>query len=655
MKNLLIFLLLISFPICSQTITDEYFETNGEAYFSFTVFNKVELQELTKIISIDNFDGKNVFAYASRQEFRKFEKLGYRVTLLPHPGDVPVRMGNPKASGTWDTYPTYEQYESMMYTYAAQYPDLCRIVNAGSTTQGRKILFAVISDNVSAAEEEPRFMYSSSMHGDETAAYVNMIRLIDYLLNGYEIDQRVTNLVNNLEIWINPNANPDGTYRSGNSTVTGARRGNANNIDINRNFRDPVAGLHPDGNSYQPETIIMMNLADTYGFDLSANFHGGAEVANYPWDSRVARHADDNWFIYISRRYADTVHVNSPNTTYMRGFNNGITNGWDWYSVYGGRQDYFTYFARGREITFELSNTKLIAASYIPTIWNYNYKSWLGYMEELLTGIQGTVKDPSGAPVKAMITVAGHDNTNSEVYSDSLTGAYSRMIYSGTYSITFTAPGYDSYTVSNVTTANGTKTPLNVTLYPTGWVPVELTGFRVNRTGSVADVAWETATETNNAGFDIEISPDGNSYKSVLFAEGKGNSTVGVSYRHKITLPDGRDYYIRLKQTDFDGTATYSKAVFTEGISVQGFRITSAYPNPFNPATRVNFELAEPSDLTLAVYSPEGAVAKEISYGYREAGAYSETVDFSELAGGVYIIQLRAGSGIQNKKVVYLK
>jgi hypothetical protein len=399
----------------------------------------------------------------------------------------------------------------------------------------------------------------------------------------------------------------------------------------------------------------MMNLADTYGFDLSANFHGGAEVANYPWDSRVARHADDNWFIYISRRYADTVHVNSLNTSYMRGFNNGITNGWDWYTVYGGRQDYYTYFARGREITFELSNTKLIAASYIPTIWNYNYKSWLGYMEELLTGVQGTVKDPAGNPVKAMITVNGHDNTNSEVYTDSVTGAYIRMIYSGTYSITFSAPGFESYTVNNVVTANGAKTPLNVTLYPIGWVPVELTGFRVNRTGLTAEVSWETATETNNAGFEIEISRDGYAYSKLVSVEGRGSSTEPVSYSKKITLPDNKAYYIRLKQTDFDGTVSCSNPVLTEGINAESFRITSAYPNPFNPVTRLNFELAEPSELKLVVYSPEGAAAKEISYGFRDAGSYSESVDFSELAVGVYIIQLRAGSGVQNKKVVYLK
>ena len=93
------------------------------------------------------------------------------------------------------------------------------------------------------------------------------------------------NILDNCEIWINPLANPDGTYRSGNSTVNGAVRYNANFVDINRNFPDPADGPHPDGEVWQPETMIMMNVASANCFSASANFHGGEEVANYPWDT----------------------------------------------------------------------------------------------------------------------------------------------------------------------------------------------------------------------------------------------------------------------------------------------------------------------------------------------------------------------------------
>lgn len=63
-----------------------------------------------------------------------------------------------------------------------------------------------------------------------------MLRLIDTLLSSYGTDQRLTNLINNLEIWICPDTNPDGTYYGGNNSVSGARRYNYNGYDLNRNF-----------------------------------------------------------------------------------------------------------------------------------------------------------------------------------------------------------------------------------------------------------------------------------------------------------------------------------------------------------------------------------------------------------------------------------
>ncbi|MFI1770379.1 M14 family zinc carboxypeptidase, partial [Thalassobellus citreus] len=100
-------------------------------------------------------------------------------------------------------------------------------------------LFVKISDNVTTDEQEPKLMFTSSMHGDEIAGYPMMLSLIDYILTvyadtGHADYARVKNLVENAEIWINPSANPDGTYygSANNTSVTGARRGNFYNIDL---------------------------------------------------------------------------------------------------------------------------------------------------------------------------------------------------------------------------------------------------------------------------------------------------------------------------------------------------------------------------------------------------------------------------------------
>ena len=655
MLKQLIALFVLSVSLFAQSVDDQYFEKNGEVYFRFPVFNKLELQEITKIISIDKFDGKMVTAYANKDQFRKFQKTGYKVEVLPPPGDVPVEMGNPRALGLWDVYPSYETYVQMLNDLAADYPNLCRVVDAGTTTQGRKILFVVISDNVNVTEPEPRFMHSSSMHGDETAAFVNMIRLADHLLSNYNVDPLITKLVNGLEIWINPAANPDGTYRSGNATVTGARRGNANNVDINRNFPDPVQGQHPDGYAWQPETIAMMNLGNSTYFNMSANYHGGAEVVNYPWDSRSARHADDNWWQQVSRRYADTVHFYCNNNGYLSEFNNGITNGWDWYSVYGGRQDWFTYFKFGREVTIELSNTKLISASYIPTIWNYNRAAWLNLMNELLSGVGGVVKSPEGVPVKVKVTVLSHDHTNAEVFSDSISGAYTRMIFPGTYDLTFTAAGYDPVTVNGVVVSSGVKTPLDVTIYPVGWVPVELASFTSEAVSGGVKLLWSTATETNNFGFEVEMSLNGGEFTKVSETRGAGTSTESRFYEVIIPLSQNGVYDFRLKQIDLDGSFNYSNVINFENGVVRNFNLGQNYPNPFNSSTVLNFDLPVPSEVTVTIFSIEGREIEKRELGLLEAGNHSWRYEAENLVSGNYILRLNAGSFTASKKFTYLK
>jgi Zinc carboxypeptidase/Secretion system C-terminal sorting domain len=475
MKNLLLLLLcVIAFAqfSLSQVNSSErskaiqYLNAKGEVYFSFDVFDKARVNEISKLISIDNVRQNTVYAYANSLEFENFLKLNIPFTVLKHPGDIefdPNMKSDLDEIMEWDSYPTYEAYVAMMNQFAATYPNLCRIVNAGTTVQGRQILFAVISDNVNTPEPEPKFMYTSTMHGDETTGYVLMLRLIDYLLTRHTTDPKVTNLVNNVEIWINPNGNPDGTYRGGNGTVNGAVRYNANNVDLNRNY----PGVDYPGNpNLQAETQVFMNLAGANYFRLSANFHGGTEVVNYPWDCWARLSADDAWWVRVSRKYADTVHAHAP-SNYMNEYVNGITNGYAWYYVHGSRQDYQIYYRHGREVTIEISDTKLLPPAQLPAHWDYNYRSFLNLIEQTLYGIRGIVTDSlTGLPVKAKVTIPGFDMDSSEVYSDSLFGRYYRMIIQGSYSLSFSAPGYYTKQVNNVFAKNDSATTLNVQLRP---------------------------------------------------------------------------------------------------------------------------------------------------------------------------------------------
>ena len=182
----------------------------------------------------------------------------------------------------WDSYPSYEAYEAMMQQYAIDHPERCTYFELGTLASGRKLMFCRLNNG--QPEGKPRFLYTSTMHGDETTGMILMLHLIDELCTSN--DERILNLINNLDIFICPNTNPDGTYFSGNSSVSGARRQNAHNVDLNRHYPDFDKGPHPDNRyCYQDETQWLMDFAQEYHFTMAANYHGGSEVMNYPWDT----------------------------------------------------------------------------------------------------------------------------------------------------------------------------------------------------------------------------------------------------------------------------------------------------------------------------------------------------------------------------------
>ncbi len=460
-----------------QQILDGLFTNNGEIYFSFPIFDRGEIPVLTKIISIDNVKGNEVYAYANRKEFSRFLDLEYSYTILPHPGTLlsesELNMGGnqkkPYSATVWNFYPTYDQYVAYMVGFASDHPAICRLDTLGTSVQGRLLLAVKLSDSVNVNRGKPEFLYTSSMHGDETCGYILMMHLIDSLLSGYGSVPRITNLLNNYQIYINPLANPDGTYHGGNNSVNGAQRYNANNVDLNRNFPDPEDGPHPDGNSWQLETKAFMHYDTIHHFVMSANFHGGAEVLNYPWDTWAKLHADDSWLQFVCREYADTVHLHSP-AGYLTDLDNGITNGYAWYTISGGRQDYTTYFHYGREVTMELSNIKLLPASQAINYWNYNKRSFLNYIEESGYGINGQVTDTlTGNPVMAKVMINGHDIDNSFQYSNGVNGWYYRPIAEGNWALTFTNFGYYPKTINGISVSNRNTTRLNVRMIPIGF------------------------------------------------------------------------------------------------------------------------------------------------------------------------------------------
>ena len=555
-RNLIIalFLLLTTAVFAQKNDLNRLMQERNEYYFTFELNGNDNLQQIAHTISVDRVDGNVVTAYANNEEFASFQKLGYEVTLQTPPSmleEAEMWDGNNRAAYDWDQYPTYPAYEAMMFQFATDHPDKCEIITLGTLPSQRKILIAHINNG--SGEGKPKFLYTSTIHGDETTGWMLMLRLIDYILEN-PTEPECANVLENIDLYIGPNTNPDGTYHGGNNTVNGATRQNANGVDMNRNYADPHGGAHPDGHEYQQETQWFMQFAQDNDFVMGANYHGGAEVMNYPWDNTYTLHADDAWYQFISHEYADLCHTVSA--SYMTDYNNGVTNGAAWYMIGGGRQDYMNGYAQCREMTIECSNTKCPNASQMPNFWNINKNSLFAFMNQCIYGIHGTVTDQnSKQPLEATITITGHDDEYSVVESHLPAGDFHRPIKAGTYTLTFTANGYYPHQ-ETVTVADGETIELNVQLeagegllpdFTASTIAVSL-GGTVNftdQTWGANLVSWEWTFEGGTPSTSTAQNPTGIRYNEV----GNYDVTLAVTNANGQTETVTKHNYISVTES----------------------------------------------------------------------------------------------------------
>ncbi len=454
-----------------------------EAYVDVTLQSPAQLQQLAHQFSVDKARENNgayqVRLWLGPRDYQSFLDLGINYSLAPRT----ARWGELSMATTygqmasWNKYPTYSVYCAMMDTFQHRFPTLCRVDTILAATPNNHSLFACyVGSNLDGSEQRPQFFYTSTMHGDEQTGFVMMLRLIDYLLNNYTTDPQVQHIMDNVDLWICPVENPDGMYAASDNSMgggsywnPGSTRSNANGEDLNRNY--PEAGQ--PAKNYEPEIQGMMDFASQHHFVMSANFHGGSELYNFPWDSWTTSqvsHADESWWWLMGRAFADTCHEYGPNGYFMEEYD-GVTPGGDWYVIDGSRQDYMNYYQHCREVTIEISEDKSPSGSKLPQFWNSLKHSLLNYIEECLNGFNGAVTDSiTGEPLEALVFVQNHDINYSEVYSHFPEGKYYRPIKAGSYNVTYSAEGYVPKTVQ-VTTTDGSAQLVDVQLVPEGYVP----------------------------------------------------------------------------------------------------------------------------------------------------------------------------------------
>jgi len=385
-------------------------------------------------ISLDHPNKKDSTfeAYVSKKDLSILDELKLKYTIVEQEHHKEKREANAV------DYHDYTKLTNFMTAIAAQYPNITRLFSIGKSVQRRELWGIEISDNIGKVEAEPQFKYIANMHGDEVVGREMSIYLIELLCSQYGHNERITKLVDETAIYIVPTMNPDGFERR--------TRGNANGIDLNRNFPDQFTSPPNTKAGRQVETVAVMSFVEEHNFVLSANYHGGAVVANYPYDGNANQRSgvytpspDDSVFKVLATTYS-----NSHRTMHdSREFHGGITNGAEWYVLFGGMQDWnYVYNLGVFEITLEISDIKWPSASQLSTFWDDNREAMLTYMELIhKMGVKGIVTNSHGQPLAATITVQGNTRV---MKANPAHGDYYRLLTPGSYVITASAPGYES-------------------------------------------------------------------------------------------------------------------------------------------------------------------------------------------------------------------
>lgn len=349
------------------------------------------------------------------------------------------------------TYHPYKEMTELLMNVSTLFPDLVDLHSIGTSVQKRQLWVAKVSkDPLKDELLKPHVKLIANMHGNEAVGRELLLQLLVYLVNSYEINPQVRNLLDKTYIHLMPSMNPDGFEISHERECNhGPGRANANGIDLNRNFPDFFAQGKYNSDEEQPETRAIRLWIDKTPFVLSANLHGGALVASYPFDNQPdklnpIRPPDLDVFKHLAEVYSfnhSSMFLGKACENDEKGFTNGTTNGADWYLLEGGMQDYNYYWTGCLELTLELSCCKYPPYDQLPTFWQDNKGALLAFISQAHRGVRGVVHDGNGNPIpNASLTIKGRDFS----FKTSKVGEFWRILLPGEYVLKVNANGFYS-------------------------------------------------------------------------------------------------------------------------------------------------------------------------------------------------------------------
>jgi hypothetical protein len=206
-------------------------------------------------------------------------------------------------------------------------------------------------------------------------------------------------------------------------------------------------------------------------------------------------------------------------------------------------------------------------------------------------------------------------------------------------------------------------------------LPVELTSFNALIDHNMVKLRWVTESEINNAGFELYRSPSNEDSYNILSSYlynpellGQGNSNIRHEYKYEDnTIESGNTYWYKLADVDLNGAKTFHAPIsvtLSDQVLPTRYRLYPAFPNPFNPSTRLRFDIPDNEGTSvkasLVIYNTLGQIVKTIYRGYSETGSYdfqwfgdSEKGDI--VPNGIYYVVLRTEKYQQSRKLILMK
>jgi hypothetical protein len=190
-------------------------------------------------------------------------------------------------------------------------------------------------------------------------------------------------------------------------------------------------------------------------------------------------------------------------------------------------------------------------------------------------------------------------------------------------------------------------------------LPVELASFSAVKRSDAVQLRWHTITELNNYGFEVQRSFDKKHWEEMDFVPGNGtvNSPRSYSWNDAAVLRSGRgNVYYRLRQIDRDGSYEFSSVVDVALEGGNGFAVTQAFPNPFNPSTTFSVRLERDEAVHASVFDAAGReVATLINGEILAAGMHNLSFHADQLPSGIYFAVVRTATQTASIKMALQK